>query len=209
MAGRVGQMETQRMRLRLLPFLLPLVAVAGLGLLSGCSSTPTKRAATRSADTTTTPAVTTSLAPVAASGKVHLTDYTDNDGPTTTVVLTGAIGDYGKAQRVTSNGSTSAQLGLTLTHGSFRLDITDLDKTFLGVLSNLAVNTVTCSATASVSGPVPVIAGSGTGSYKGIAGTFNLSITLDEVYRRDACNTSGAYLSQSIITTGSGAVSFH
>jgi hypothetical protein len=96
-----------------------------------------------------------------------------------------------------------------LTHGSFRLDITDLDKKFVAVLSNLAVNTVTCSATASVSAPVPVVTGSGTGSYKGITGIFNLSITLDEVFRRAACNESGAYLSQSIVTTGPGTVSFH
>ena len=67
---------------------------------------------------------------------------------------------------------------------------------------------MTCSATASVSAPVPVV-GSGTGSYKGITGIFHLSITLDEVYRRDACNESAAYLSQSIVTTGPGTVSYH
>jgi hypothetical protein len=156
-----------------------------------------------------TSTVTRSSASLTTGGKVHLTDYTDNDGPTTTVVLAGAVGDYGKGQRVASDGSAKAQLDLMLTHGSFRLDITDLNKKFLGVLSNLAVNTVTCSATASVSAPVPVVAGSGTGSYKGITGVFNLSITLDEVYQPDACNESGAYLSQGVVATGSGTVSFH
>jgi hypothetical protein len=194
------------MRLRLLPFLLPVVAVAGLVLLPACSSTPTKRATAVGTHTSTK---STSSASLTTGGKVHLTDYTDNDGPTTTVILAGAVGDYGKGQRVNADGSGPQLLDLMLTHGSFRLDITDLDKKFLGVLANLAVNPVTCSNTASVSAPVPVVAGSGTGSYKGITGIFNLSITLDEVYQRDACTGSGAYLSQSIVITGPGTVSFH
>ena len=95
-----------------------------------------------------------------------------------------------------------------LTHGSFRLNMADLDKRFVGILGTLAVNTTTCSGTASVSGVVPVVTGSGTGSYKGISGTFNLTITLDEVYRPTACDETGAYFAQSIVTTGSGTVSF-
>ncbi|HKT06093.1 MAG TPA: hypothetical protein VJT31_41835 [Rugosimonospora sp.] len=147
-----------------------------------------------------------------SEGAVHLTDYTDNDGPTTTVILSGAVGDYGKGQSVNPDGSVntehSGQLNLVLTHGSFRLDIAELDKKFVAVLAHLVANTRTCSGEASVSGPVPVVAGSGTGSYKGIRGTFNLTITLDEVYRRSACSESGDYLAQAIVTTGSGTVAF-
>jgi hypothetical protein len=146
----------------------------------------------------------------AGGGTVHLTDYTDNDGPTSTVILAGAIGDFGTARSVNPDGSANAehtgQLNLSLSHGSFRLNIADLDRKFVGVLDNLAVNTTTCSSTVSVSGAVPVVPGSGTGSYKGISGTFNLTITLDEVYRRTACSETGAYLAQSIVTTGSGTV---
>jgi hypothetical protein len=95
-----------------------------------------------------------------------------------------------------------------LTHGSFRLDIAELDKKFVAVLANLPVNTTTCSGMASVSGPVPVVTSSGTGSYKGISGTFTLAVTLDEVYRPTGCSETGSYLAQSIVTTGSGTVSF-
>jgi hypothetical protein len=155
---------------------------------------------------------TASATTLTAGGAVHLTDYTDNDGPTSTVILAGAIGDFGKAQSVNPDGSAStkhnSELNLMLTHGSFRLDFAELDKRFIGVLGNLAVNTTTCSATASVSGAVPIVAGSGTGSYKGVTGTFNLTVTLDEVYKPGACHETGAYLAQSIVTTGLGTVSF-
>jgi hypothetical protein len=45
------------------------------------------------------------------------------------------------------------------------------------------------------------------GSYKGIRGTFDLTITLDEVYQPTACIGTSAYLAQSIVITGPGNVS--
>ncbi|MFG2040039.1 hypothetical protein [Dactylosporangium sp. NPDC048998] len=193
---------------------LAVVAAAGLALTGGCSWTSTKPpAAGGTAAVAASAAAGTSPAALAAGGSVHLTDYTDNDGPTSTVILTGAVGDYGKAQSINPDGSVNpehnSQLNLMLTHGSFRLDIADLDKKFVTVLGKLAVNTTTCSGTASVSEPVPVVTGSGTGAYQGIRGTFNLTITLDEVYKPPACmENGGAYLSQSIVMTGTGTVSF-
>jgi len=56
--------------------------------------------------------------------------------------------------------------------------------------------------------PATQVAGSGTGSYRGIRGTFRLTVTLDEVYRPGACTETAAYLAQSIVTTGPGTVSF-
>jgi hypothetical protein len=201
------------MRSHPLLYVVPVVAVAGLAVTAGCSSISTKRPTASRTATTATPTAgaTTSTRPLAA-GTVHLTDYTDNDGPTSTVILTGAIGDYGNAQSVNPDGSVNtahnSQLSLMLTHGSFRLDIAELDKKLAAVLANLPVNTTTCSGMASVTGRVPVVAGSGTGSYKEISGTFTLAVTLDEIYRPTGCSETGSYLAQSIVTTGSGTVSF-
>jgi len=60
---------------------------------------------------------------------------------------------------------------------------------------------------ASASEVVPVVAGSGTGSYKGISGAFTLTVTLDEVYGLAGCTGATAYLAQTIILTGTGTVS--
>jgi hypothetical protein len=191
---------------------LPVVILAGLLLATGCSSTSTKPpTAGRTATADTSRAGGTTSAPTrTAGGTVHLTDYTDNDGPTSTVILAGAVADYGKAQSVNPDGSLNtehnSQLNLMLTHGSFRLDIADLDKKFVAILANLPLNTTTCSGTASVSGQVPVVPGSGTGSYQGISGTFNLTVTLDEVDKPTACSETSAYLAQLIVITGSGTV---
>jgi hypothetical protein len=197
------------MRLRPLPYVLPVVALAGLLLTSGCSSASTKRPTAGSMTTAATSTVggTTPATALTSGGNVHLTAYTDNDGPTSRVVLTGAIGDYGKAESVNPGGSVNtkhnSQLNLTLTHGSFRLNIAELDKKFVAVVANLPINTITCSGMASLSEPVPVMAGSGTGSYKGISGT----LTLDETYRPTGCTETSPYVAQTIVITGPGTVS--
>lgn len=160
----------------------------------------------RGASTTvggTAPAATRTV-----DGNVHLTDCTDNDGPTSTVILTGAIGDYGTARTINADGSVETkrphQLSLMLTHGSFRLGIAKLEEKFAATMANLPVNTTTCSASATATQPVPVVAGSGTGSYKGISGTFTLTVTLDEVYRPTGCSETSPYLAQAIVITGPG-----
>ena len=88
--------------------------------------------------------------------------------------------------------STNRQLDLALAHGSFRLDLADLDKRFVAVLNALVVDPKTCSATVTVRDTVPVVPGSGTGSYQGIKGAFDLTLTLDQVYRRSACRENGS-----------------
>ena len=49
------------------------------------------------------------------------------------------------------------------------------------------------------------MAGSGTGAYKEISGTFKMTITVDEV---DSLSNCKAHLSQTIVTSGSGSVSY-
>jgi hypothetical protein len=50
------------------------------------------------------------------------------------------------------------------------------------------------------------VAGSGTGSCKGLSGTFTLTVTLDEVDRPTSCSETSPYLAQTIVITGSGTV---
>jgi hypothetical protein len=200
------------MRCRPLPYVLPVVLSAGL-LMSACSAAPKRQSIAGSATTAATSTVsgTTSATGPTAGGNVHLTAYTDNDGPTFPVILSGAVGDYGKAQSVNPDGSVNTehngQLNLMLTHGSFRLGIAELDKKFVAVLAKLPVNPTTCSITASVSERVPVVAGSGTGLYKGISGAFTLTVTLDEVDKPAGCSASSPYLAQAIVITGPGTIS--
>jgi len=125
-------------------------------------------------------------------------------------VLSGAIGDYGTARSVHPDGSVDpdhgSQLDLRLGHGSLRLDIAALDHAFVQAAGALDVNTNTCSATTSAKADVAIVPGSGTGAYRGITGSFELTVTLDEVYRPTECTETGAYLSQIIVITGSGTV---
>ena len=164
----------------------------------------------------TASAATAPTAPTAAKGgTVHLVDYTDNDGATTTAVLSGAVGDLGTGIGVRPDGTISpdhTQLNLVLSQGSFRLDIADIDQKFISALSTTPFQpgNNSCSGHVSVTGWAGIVAGSGTGAYRGISGGFHLTITADEVDAPDNgnCDASGAMLGQAIITQGTGTVAF-
>lgn len=149
-------------------------------------------------------------------GTAHLTAYTPNDGPTETVIVTGAIGDYGQAVSVYPNGTVDpnhdSQLSLQLSRGTFRLDAAALDKAFVAAfLNDFPSNATTCSGSFQVTRQVPVVAGSGTGAYKGIGGSFTLTATLDEVDKTSSaqpCDGSAPFLSQAIVVSGPGTVAF-
>jgi hypothetical protein len=118
-------------------------ALAGLLLAGGCASAATKTptsqrpgAAHVSSSTSASPA-----GPQAsrARGPVQITGYSDNDGPKSTVILTGAIGDFGEAMRTYANGKIErnySQLDLTLTHGSFRLSIAGIENNLARAFSH-------------------------------------------------------------------------
>src|SRR5262249_43173206 len=118
------RVQTLSVRIRPLRWSLP-AAVFVVAVSAGCV-----------AGTTATSATSTATGAHSNSGAVHLTDYSNDDGPNSTVILSGAVGDYGKAQSVNPDGSVDPehqhQLNLMLTHGSFRLDFADLDKKFVG-----------------------------------------------------------------------------
>jgi hypothetical protein len=189
-----------------------IAASAGALVMSGCASTaakpPSSGGGTAAA---TTPAADGTKAP-AGGGTVGLTDYSDNDGAKSTVILTGAVGDFGEAVSVHPDGTVDpdhrSQLNLALRDGSFRISIADLDKKFVSAMNSFPSDTSTCSGTVTVAAPAPIVAGSGTGSYRGISGEFNLTLTLAEVDAKANCGASSAFLRQSIVTAGSGTVSF-
>lgn len=145
-------------------------------------------------------------------GIVNFTAYSDNDGPTSAVVLTGAIGDYGHAVRVTTSG-TKAQdddLQLTMSRGSFRLDIAGIEgKLVRAVDSDFPTNSMTCSGLEEVTGSAPIVSDTGTRDYAGLHGTFHLTISINEVERWPNCpkDDTSPYLAQTVFISGSGSVS--
>lgn len=193
-----------------------LAAAIGALVVSGCATSAPGAAKAPNAAGNQNAAHTVAQAAAIYRGgdSVHLVDYTDNDGPDSSVILTGAIGDYGKAVSVNPDGSVNpehdSQLRLDLAHGSFRLDIAALDQTFVAVMrTQFPTNTGTCSGSVSASHAAPIVAGSGTGAYQGISGQFDLTIKLDEVDATGSSCPGAALLSQMLITSGSGHVRVH
>jgi hypothetical protein len=146
-----------------------------------------------------------------SGGTVHLSAFSDNDGPTSSLVLTGVIGDYGRAVRVTSTGSTMQgnELLLRMSRGSFRLDIAGLESKLLADFnSDFPTNGTTCSGFEVVAGKAPIVSGTGTRAYKGLHGIFDLIISVNEVEKWPTCpkDDTSPYLAQTVYVAGSGLV---
>jgi hypothetical protein len=60
----------------------------------------------------------------------------------------------------------------------------DLDKTFVKATSHEPIYPKTCTDLVSVTGTTSIVAGSGSGAYRGIRGSFPVTITLNEVEAR-------------------------
>jgi hypothetical protein len=180
--------------------------LTGGGVAAATNTPPARAAAGAPAARSTTTAP--------ATGYVFFTAYQNDDLPGATVVLSGAIGDFGAAVSVLRNGTVdpehSSQLRLALTQGSFRIVIGPLHAKLLNALAHAPYSLRTCSGHVAVTGAAPVVAGSGTGAYKGISGSFKLTITGNEVDAKPGCQpfSGSALLAQSIFIAGSGAVSF-
>jgi len=174
------------------------VAVALALAVTGCASA----ASATAASTTTT----------AAPGRnTHMTLYSINsDGPAFQAIVTGAIGDHGQAVSVFPDGRVDPQhdhdLSLRLTRGSFLLNGAVLDRRFVAALYHQRGNPDTCSVSATMTAAVPVVAGSGTGAYRGVTGTFTLTATVDEIDTKSTCTTTGKFIAQVLVISGSGTV---
>jgi hypothetical protein len=180
-------------------------ALAGALTLAGCTAATASSTAATSGTTRATAGN-----PASPPGLTYVTAYSINtDNPILTSVVSGAIGDYGPAEEV-SPGSTGVsahggELELKLTRGTFRLSIADIDKKFIEGTSHEPVFPPSCSTYVSVSDAVPIVPGSGTGTYQGIAGTFAMTLTLNEVHN-SPCTTSVSILRQVIVLSGAGKI---
>src|SRR5262249_42732364 len=110
------------------------LVVIACGALGACTTAHAEHVPTSKAASSANSAP--AGAPASGEGNAHLTDYTDNDTMTSSVILTGAVGDYGSAKRDDGKG----ELDLNLSHGTFRLDLADLDGRFLALMRHLPVN---------------------------------------------------------------------
>ncbi len=155
------------------------------------------------------------VAAAPAGGAVQIFVTPKDDG-TGTIVVTGAIGDFGTTLSIDKNGKTNPNGDfekITLKKGSFEVDSTALNAASDAVRP--ALNPKTCSAALSVSGPVTFLAG--TGLYKGISGTAKITEqggfvlpTFTSGAKKGQCNSgdSAQPLAQFISISGSGTVKF-
>jgi hypothetical protein len=182
------------------------LAACGVLLTGGCVS-----AATKSPATTRAPAAARVAA--TAGGKANIMIYGVNtDGAYWHAIVSGVIGDYGAAISVYPDGKIdpmhNSEMKLRLTHGSFRLGIAAIDKAFVKATIHEPIYPKTCTDLISVTGTAPIVAGSGTGAYRGIRGGFRVALTLNEVEARPCQPSPGAFRAQLITVAGSGTVSF-
>lgn len=143
-------------------------------------------------------------------GEVHLAIWSVNsDGPDFQAILSGAIGDYGPAQTVLPDGKVdpehTRQMELELRHGTVRLYIDGIVSKFQAQTAHEPIYPATCSDYFSVTANVPLVAGSGTGAYRGIRGDFYSTLSGYEDQKTPPC--TGGFLTQILLLTGSGTVS--
>ena len=128
------------------------------------------------------------------------------------VVVTGAVGDFGKSANANSSGAPSKKGTyklLSLKKGTILLNTTQLGKDVNNNnLPPTSSNSTNCSATFVITDPVPVV--SGTKAYAGISGTVNVTITFALVgpMKNGTCNMNANPIAQYGSISGSGTVSF-
>ena len=182
------------------------LAACGVLLTGGCVS-----AATGAQAATAVPAKARAAA--AADGTANIMIYGVNtDGAYFHAIVSGVIGDYGPAVSIYPDGKIdpahNSEMELRLTQGRFRLSIAALDKAFVKATSHEPIYPKTCTDLVRVTATTPIVAGSGTGAYRGIRGSFPVTITLNEVEARPCQPSPGAFRAQLITVAGSGTVSF-
>jgi len=172
----------------------------------------TGHAAARPAASTAAANGASTVAVAHDAGQAHITVWSVNsDGPGFREILTGAVGDYGPGVTVHPDGTVdpehTSELELNMSRGSFRLSIAALASQFSHSVGNWPYDKATCSVHGAVTGAAPIVAGSGTGAYRGITGSFTLTISLDEDYiPGPSCSESSAFKAQLLLISGTGSV---
>jgi hypothetical protein len=136
----------------------------------------------------------------------------NSDGPDFRAIVTGAVGDYGPAVTVLPDGKVDPQhtsdIELNLHHGSYRLNIAAIAKGVTSAYRHWPANKATCSGSITFTAKAPVVAGSGTGAYAGITGSYTMTVTVDEVDVKPVCDGTSAFIAQVVLLNGAGTVSY-
>jgi hypothetical protein len=116
------------------------------------------------------------------SGQVKLFVDTFSNG-TGNIIITGAIGDYGKTA------ASGHYVKITLHHGAFEVNVAKLIAKESASAPEL--DQASCSGVSSITAPAPVLEGKG--AYRGITGTVNVTETIAFILPR---YTSGRHKNQ-------------
>jgi hypothetical protein len=119
-------------------------------------------------------AATAQAVPAGGPVRVFATPNATGGG---TIVIVGAIGDYGTTLSINKNGTANANgnyVRITLHKGTFEVNSTQLNAK-ANSANPVVNNTTTCSALISAAAPVTLL--NGTGLYAGISGTVNITET--------------------------------
>jgi hypothetical protein len=185
--------------------MLAIATFGGALVAGGCASAATGAPAAATASARAT---------AATSGTANIMIYGVNtDGAYFHAIVSGVIGDYGPAVSIYPDGKVdpahTSEMVLRLIRGSFRISIAALDKAFVKVASHEPIYPKTCSDLMSVTRSTPIVAGSGTGAYRGIRGSFPVTLTGNEVEARPCGpDRPSPFRSQLLTLAGSGPVSF-
>jgi hypothetical protein len=145
------------------------------------------------------------------AGTIHVFVNPGNGQGNGQMLITGAIGDFGTTHKSTQGGKVYSDA--TLREGTIVFDLTALNAKSNSV--NPPVNKRTCSASFSVTAPVPIV--KGTGLYANISGTIKITESFGFLASRftsgpnkGKCNFSNSAqpLAQMGSVHGSGTVSF-
>jgi hypothetical protein len=148
-----------------------------------------------------------------AGGPIKVWATPSSNGLGGTIVMTGAVGDYGKTLNVNASGKADRNgnyVKLEMKKGTILVNTTE----FNSVLNNAQptdFDATTCSASVTGSAPVQIV--SGTKAYAGIAGSVNLTASfafIGPLKKNGQCNTSNNAnpVAQWTSITGTGTVSF-
>jgi hypothetical protein len=149
------------------------------------------------------------------TGAVHVLVTPSLTGHGGTILITGAIGDYGKTFKADANGSPDPHGSYSvaeLHRGTILLNTGTLMKSIAVGTERAHVDLATCSLAGTVTAGVPIV--SGTGLYSGISGGLRASFTLGEVGttyargpKKGQCNQSAGPVAQWAAIVAAGTIS--
>jgi hypothetical protein len=141
-------------------------------------------------------------APTGGQVKFFVTAFSNGTGD---IIVTGAIGDYGRSA------ADGNYVKVTLHHGAFELDVAKL--VAKASEAGPGLDPTTCSGVSTATAPAPIL--DGKGSYQGAAGTMNVTETIAFILPRytsgphkNQCNNNTRPIDDYASTTGSGMVKF-